>query len=100
MMTDYLRKVVDRLSRLPAPVQDQVAAEIEGELDQRERRVTPAPDPSQEPQEPEMYPGYPLGVNPLERYIGRLVDRYPHLSDDEVLAMEAAGDLSDDDTSR
>lgn len=98
MLTDYLRKVVDRLSRLPAPVQDQMAAEIEGDLNQRERRVAQAPDPARESQEPQPYPGYPLGVNPLERYIGRLVDRYPHLSDDEVLAMEAAGNLSDDDT--
>lgn len=97
MITDYLRKVVDRLSQLPASVQDQLAAEIEGDLDQREGSAAQATSPSQERQESQTYPGYPLGVNPMERYIGKLVDRYPHLSDDEVLALEAAGDLPDDD---
>jgi len=40
---------------------------------------------------------YPLGVNPLERYIGIATDRYPHLTDDEVLAGEAGGELRHED---
>lgn len=40
MMTDYLRNIVDRLSHLPAPVQDQFVAQIEMGLQQRERSMT------------------------------------------------------------
>lgn len=46
MLTDHLRKVVERLSQLPEPDQDQVATEIEMSLEQRSRSATsttPAP---------------------------------------------------------
>ena len=43
MMTDHLRKVMERLSKLPAPIQDVFATEIEGNLDERERHATPLP---------------------------------------------------------
>ena len=37
MITDHLRKVIDRLSQLPAPIQDQYATAIEIELEQAEQ---------------------------------------------------------------
>ncbi len=53
MMTDHLRKVVERLSQLPAPVQEQVATEIEMSLEQRLRSATsttpPPPDTAAAP---------------------------------------------------
>ncbi|HLY31856.1 MAG TPA: hypothetical protein VKQ36_12575, partial [Ktedonobacterales bacterium] len=105
MMTDHLRQVMERLGQLPEPVQERFATELEVDLDReeaQERKVSSAEQAEYTAQgdqeEPETFPGYPLGVNPLEKYIGRLVDRFPHLSDDEALAMEAAGEIPDDDT--
>lgn len=90
MITDHLRRVMEQLSKAPAPVQERYAALIEEGLAQEAAHAA-------QPQEEEAFPGYPLGANPLEKYYGRLVDRFPHLSDDEVLAMEAAGEIPDDD---
>lgn len=91
MITDHLRRVVERLSKAPAPVQERYAALIEEGLAQEA-------DQAAQPLAPETFPGYPLGANPLEKYYGRLVDRFSHLSDDEVLATEAAGEIPDDDS--
>lgn len=40
----------------------------------------------------------PIGVNPLEKYVGRWVARQPELSHDEFLAREALGEAADDAT--
>lgn len=37
----------------------------------------------------------PIGVNPLERYVGRWVAKRPELSHDEFLAQEALGERDD-----
>lgn len=90
MITDHLRQAVERLSQAPAPVQERYATLIDEGLEQESAQT-------HQPQEIQTFPGFPLGLNPLEKYYGRVVDRFPHLSDDEVLAMEAAGETPDDD---
>jgi hypothetical protein len=74
VITEYLRKVVDRLSQLPAPIQDQVAAEIEVDLDQRERSATPAT-----PETPEA--AYDPTTDPLAPFIGALHSGTPDLAE-------------------
>ncbi|MGH2501056.1 MAG: hypothetical protein ACRDID_00935 [Ktedonobacterales bacterium] len=74
MITEYLRKVVDRLSQLPAPVQDQVAAEIEGDLDQRERSAALAHQET-----PEVV--YDPTTDPLAPFIGALHSGTPDLAE-------------------
>jgi len=98
VITEHLHQVMERLGKLPAPLQERYATEIEVDLDRAE-----AQEPSLErnpthavQEEPETFPGYPVGVNPLEKYMGQVVDRFPDLSDDEVLAMEAAGEVPND----
>jgi len=39
----------------------------------------------------------PIGVNPLEKYIGRWVAKRPELSHDEFLAQEALGERDGDE---
>ena len=101
MITEHLHQVMERLGKLPAPLQERYATEIEVDLDRAEAQEpslerNPTHAVPEEPEEPETFPGYPVGVNPLEKYIGQLVDRFPDLSDDEVLTMEAAGDVPND----
>ena len=76
-MTDYLRKVVDRLSQPPTPIQDLCAAKIEMNLDERERSVAPTttatPEVPEVPEVPE--PVYDPATDPLAWFIGFRAER-------------------------
>jgi hypothetical protein len=69
-----LRKVMERLSQLPAPVQDQVAAEIEVDLDQRERGAALAHQETPKA-------AYDPTTDPLAPFIGALHSGTPDLAE-------------------
>lgn len=89
MMTDYLRKVIERLSHLPAPVQDRYAAEIEVDLNQEERRAASAPST---PATEEAI--YDPATDPLASFIGSAHSGTPDLAKrhDAYLAEAYADD--------
>ncbi|HUY75518.1 MAG TPA: hypothetical protein VMV29_02030 [Ktedonobacterales bacterium] len=86
--------VAQQLERV-AQERRQAVTEVITELIARDLAGVAAAAPS--PQPSGATPAYPLGVNPLERYMGMATDRFPHLTDDEVLAAEAGGYLRDGD---
>ena len=93
MITDYLRRVVERLSRFPASVQDRYAAQIEVDLNQSEQ-VKQSERATAQEASPTEEPIYDPATDPLALFIGSAHSGTPDLAKrhDAYLAEAYADD--------
>jgi len=89
-LAERLRRYADQRRQRPEDViSELVAQDVPAE-------TSPVPTPVNSAQPVNDFSSVPVGVNPLEKYMGRWeATRFADLTDDEVIAWEAAGEHGD-----